>query len=188
MTVTRDDAASALREIDRAGRHSRTVFRYWLASPYFLLWGALWIAAGAVGALSPGNAGLGWAAADAAGILGTAWLAVRQSRSGAGEGGRARTLRSLGTGAALAAFIGLTLTVFAPVTGVEIQTFIVLLVAAVYAIAGCWFGLRYAVMGAALAGLAIAAFAFAPADLAYIVPVLGGGALILGGLWMRRPR
>lgn len=186
MTVTRNDAASALHEIDRAERQSLTLFGYSAGSPYLLLWGPLWIVAGAVGALSPGNADIGWAAVDAAGLAGTAWLVAVQSRRFGAESGRTGIFRFLGIAAVLAAFIALTLAVFAPVSGVEIQTFVVLLVAAAYALVGCRFGLRFAVVGAALAGLAVGAFYHAPAHAAYIVPLLGGGALILAGLWLRR--
>ena len=188
MTVTRDDAASALRDIDRAERRSLTLFNYTAGSPYLLLWGPLWIVAGAVGALSPGNAGIGWAAVDAIGLIGTAYLVVAQSRRFGEDGGRTGTYRFLAAAVVLAAFIALTLAVFAPVSGVEIQTFIVLLVAAAYALVGCWFGLRFAVVGAALSGLAVGALYHAPAHAAYIVPCLGGGALILAGLWMRWAR
>ncbi len=188
MSVTRDDAASALRDIDKAERQSLTLFQYRAGSPYLLLWGPLWIAAGAVGAISPENTGIGWAAADAVGLAGTAYLVVTQSRRFGEDGGRTGTVRFLGIAAILAAFIALTLAVFAPVSGVQIQTFIVLLVAAAYALVGCWFGLRFAVVGAALAGLAVGAFYHAPAHAAYIVPLLGGGALMLAGLWMRWAR
>lgn len=188
MTVTRDDAASALRDIDKAERRSLTLFQYSAGSPYLLLWGPLWIVAGALGALSPENAGIGWAAVDAVGLAGTAGLVVAQSRRFGKDGGRAAAYRFLGATLVLAAFIALTLALFAPVSGVEIQTFIVLLVAAAYALVGCWFGLLYAVVGAALAGFAVGAFYHAPAHAPYIVPLLGGGALILGGLWMRTAR
>ena len=188
MTVTRDDAASALHAIDRAERHSLTLFGYSAGSPYLLLWGPLWIVAGAVGALSPENAGLGWAAVDAIGLAGTAGLVIAQNRRFGEKGDRTGTWRFLGAVAVLAAFIAMTFAVFAPVSGVQIQTFIVLLVAAAYALVGCWFGLRFAAVGAVLAGLAVGAFYHAPAHAAWIVPLLGGGALILAGLWMRRAR
>ena len=188
MTVTKDDASSALRDIEKAERQSLTLFQYRAGSPYLLLWGALWTVAGAVGALSPQNVGLGWAVVDAIGLAGTACLVIGQSRRYRGKGDRTGTYRFLGIAVILAAFITLTLTVFAPVSGVEFQTFIVLLVAAAYGLVGCWFGLRFAVVGAALAGLAVGALFYAPAPAAYIVPLLGGGALILAGLWMRWAR
>ena len=186
MTVTRDDAAAALRNIDTAERRAQTAFGYRTGAPYLLLWGAVWIAAGAVGALSSGNAGLGWLAADIFGLIGTAYLVATQARRCSADGARGGIVRFVAMAAIVAAFIALTLSLFAPVSGVAVQTFIVLLVAAAYATLGCWFGLRFAAVGAALAALAACAFHLAPAHAALVVPLLGGGGLILAGLWMRR--
>ncbi len=186
MTTSKGDALSALNDIEATERRSRTLFGYGQASPYLLLWGALWIVAGAVGALSPGNSGFGWAAVDTVGIGGTVYLAVRQARRCGERGERLRLLRHVGTIVALAAFIGLTLMTFAPVSGAEVQMLVTLLVAAGYAVAGCWIGLRYAIIGVALGALAAGVFHLAPAQLPLILTMAGGGALILGGLWMRR--
>lgn len=188
MTVTRNDAATALHDVDSARRHSLTLFKYGLAGPYLLLWGVLWIVAGAVGALSPDNAGIGWLVVDIVGFAGTGYLIAIQSRR-YGEGdGRNRLFRSVATGAVLVAFVALTLSVFAPVSDVEVLMLITMVVAAIYAVAGCWMGARYAVVGAGLAALALGLFHLTPAHVPLMVPVLGGGALILGGLWMRSAR
>ena len=80
MTITRNDAATALRDADSASRRSLALFQYGLASPFLLLWGALWIVAGAVAALSPDNAGIGWLVVDIAGLAGTGILIAVQSR------------------------------------------------------------------------------------------------------------
>ena len=186
MTVNKDDALTALHDVESAERRSQTLFRYELASPYLLLWGALWIVAGAVGALSPANGNIGWTAVDAVGVLGSAWLIVRHARRCGERHERVLLLRYVATFAVLAAFVGLTLIIFAPVSAAEVLMLITLQVAAVYAIAGCWVGLRYAVVGVALAGLAIGVFHLVPAMLTLIVPFVGGGAIILSGLWMRR--
>ena len=118
MTVTRDDAAAALRHIDTAERRAQTAFGYRTGAPYLLLWGAVWIAAGAVGVLSPGHTG-GLHRADLVAVragLRDPRLLVRPAPR-RGRGG---------------------------------------------------------------------AFHFAPAHAALVVSLLGGGALILAGLWMRR--
>ena len=188
MTVTRNDAAAALHDVDSARRHSLTLFKYGLAGPYLLLWGVLWIVAGVVSALSPDNAGLGWLVVDIVGFAGTGYLIAIQSRR-YGEGdGRNRLFRSVATGAVLVAFVTLTLLVFAPVSDVEVLMLITMVVAAIYAVAGCWMGARYAVVGAGLAALALGLFHLTPAHVPLMVPVLGGGTLILGGLWMRSAR
>ena len=186
MSVTKDDARSALLDIETAERRSQTLFRYGLASPYLLLWGALWIVAGAVGALSPAHDYIGWCAVDAVGLIGSAYLVVRHVRRCREKDDRVRLLRYVGTVLVLMTFVGLMQMVFAPVSGAEILMLFTLLVAAVYTIAGCWAGLRYAAIGAALGGLAAGVFVAAPAYLHLIVPFAGGGALILGGFWMRR--
>ena len=38
MNVTKNDAETALRDADRTGEHSLTLFHYELTSPYLLLW------------------------------------------------------------------------------------------------------------------------------------------------------
>ena len=86
----------------------------------------------------------------------------------------------------MVAFVALTLAVFAPVSNVGALTFITLVVAAAYVIAGCWAGARYAVVGAVLAGVAIGLFHLAPDFVPVVVPFVGGGTPILGGVWMRR--
>ena len=186
MSVNKDDASSALHDVEATERRSRTLFGYGLASPYLLLWGALWIVAGAANALSTANVGIVWGAVDIAGFLGTAFLIVRHARRCGEPGDRVRLFRYVGSAAVLAAFIGLTLMIFAPISGGKVLMFFTLLVAAGYAIAGCWIGLRYAVVGVALGGLAVGVFVLAPTHLHLIVPLAGGGALILGGVWMRR--
>ena len=114
------------------------------------------------------------------------YLVVRYARRSGNRDDRVRLLRYLGTFAVLAAFVGLTLMVFAPVSSDEVLMLITLVVAAVYAVAGCWVGVRYAVVGVALAGLAVGVFHLAPEQLPLVVPFVGGGALILGGFWFRR--
>ena len=186
MSMSKDDAQSALHDIESVERRSRTMFGYGLASPFLLLWGALWIVAGAVGALSPANTGIGWIAVDIVGLAGTAYLIARHARRCGKGGERIRLVRHVATAVVLAAFIGLTLMVFAPVSGDAVNMFITLVVAAGYTIAGCWAGLRFAVVGVTLAGLAVGVFQLAPALVPLILPFAGGGAYILGGLWMRR--
>ena len=186
MSVSKDEASSALQDIEATERRSRTLFGYGLASPYMLMWGALWLIAGTVGAISPAHTGIGWSVVDMVGLVGNACLMIRQAWRCGERSERVRLLRYFGTGAVLVAFIGLTFMVFAPVTGIEILMLFTLLVAAGFTIAGCWSGLRYAAVGVALGGLAVGVFVLAPAYLHLIVPFAGGGALILGGLWMRR--
>ena len=188
MTVTRTDAENALHDVDSARRRSLTLFQYGLTSPFLLLWGALWAVAGVVSAVSPDNAGLGWLVVDVVGFAATGVLIAVQTRR-YGEGvGRDPMFRCMATGVVLVVFVSLTLSIFAPVTSVDALMLITLLVAAAYATAGCWAGGRYAVVGAVLAAFAVGLFHLAPSLVPVVVPFVGGGTLILGGLWLRRAR
>ena len=186
MNVTKTDAETALRDADRAAEHSQTLFHYEIASPYLLLWGILWIVAGMIGAISPENTGMGWLIVDTIGIIATGYLVTSDARRIDKDNVRNEGLRYGATVIVLTAFITMTFVVFAPVSGVEVQTFITILVAAIYMILGFWTGYRLAVIGTVLTVLVVSAFFYTPSQFPLMVSILGGGALILGGLWMRR--
>lgn len=96
MTITSTDAANALHDVDSARRHNLALFQYGLTSPFLLLWGALWIVAGAVCAISPDNADIGWLVVDVVGFATTGVLiAVQTHRYGEGVG-RDWMLRCMG--------------------------------------------------------------------------------------------
>ena len=186
MIPDRNDAAAALRAADTTGRRSRTLFGYGFASPYLLLWGVVWIAGGIAGILAPAHTAIGWAVADGAGLAGTGWLAARQARR-SGES-IAFMFRIFATASALAAYVVLTLIVLGPVTPSEALAFGALTVAAAYTVAGCWFGLRYAAVGALLAAATVGLHFLAPGWLEPILPFLGGAVLLAGGVWTRPAR
>ncbi len=186
MNITKDDAAAALRYAGQAGEHSQTLFNYEMASPYLLLWGVLWVIAGIVGVFSPQHTNIAWLIVNTVGIVATGYLVACDSRRIPKDSERSEGLRYGATVAVLTAFLTMTFLVFAPVSGVEVQTFITILIAAIYMILGLWTGYRLAVIGLVLAILVTSAFFYTPAQFPLMVSILGGAALILGGLWMRR--
>ena len=186
MALTKEEAALRLQDVEKVQRESQTLFQYQLASPHFVLWGVLWIIAGVIGALSPNHAGIGWIVVDGVGLVGSCYLVTNQVQRSGESGLRILMYRYLATIAVLVAFVTLTLIIFAPVAPVEVQTFITMLVAASYMIAGCWWGYRYAVVGAGLVIFASGSFFLAPVHVPLITALLGGSALVLGGFWMWR--
>ena len=186
MNVTKTDAETALRDAGQTAEHSQTLFHYELASPYLLLWGVLWIVAGIISVISPENTGIGWLIVDTIGIVATGYLVASDARRFDKVDVRNEGLRYGATVIVFGAFITMTFVVFAPVSGVESQTFITILIAIIYMILGLWTGYRLAVIGAILAVLVVSAFFYTPAQYPLMVSILGGVALILGGLWMRR--
>jgi len=191
MNVTRADAQAALREVDAATRQSRTHVGYQFASLALLLWGALWIGAGAISALWPDAAGAGWIAADVIGTVAMGCLVLRHARRFTGYQASgafrpsAEAIRFVVAAAVLAGFGAMTGLIFGPASATEIMAFITVVIAAIYMVVGLWTGLRLFAIGAVLAALVVSAFLIAPVQLPLIVSLLGGAALILGGLWMR---
>ena len=191
MNVSRTDAQAALQEVDSATRQSRTHLGYQFASLALLVWGALWIIAGVIGAIWPNAAGAGWIGIDVVGTVAMGYLVVRHARRFAGDGASgvfrpsAQAIRFGVTAAVLVGFAAMTALIFGPASATEIMAFITVVIAAIYMVIGLWTGLRLFVLGAVLAALVVSAFLIAPVQLPLIVSLLGGGALVLGGLWMR---
>jgi len=186
MSVTREEAENAMRDMDQARTQSQELYGYQEASPYFLIWGVLWIVAAVLTTLISGRDGLIWLTVDAVGLVVCTYICVVSARRYSGANGFVYGLRYGATAVAYALFIGMALAVFAPVSGEQILTFIVMLISVTYVVAGLWFGLRYAVVGLVIGVLAAVAFFFVPAYVTLIAAGLGGGTLILTGLWLRR--
>ena len=186
MKITKNDAESALRDAGKAEEQSLTLYHYELTSPYLLLWGILWIIAGIISALSPDNARMGWLIVDAIGIVASGYLVIGDARRLAKYNARSEGLRYMATVIVITVFLTMTFTIFNPVSGIQIQSFMTVLIATIYMIIGLWTGYRLTVIGAVLAVLVVSALFLAPAQFPLMVSILGGGALILGGLWMRR--
>lgn len=186
MSITKNEAETALRDAEKAEEHSLTLHHYEVASPYLLLWGALWIIAGIISVISPENAGTGWLIVDTIGIVATGYLVARDAQRFTKHSARSEGLRYIAAVVVMTVFLGMTFTIFNPVSGIQIQSFITVLIAAIYMIMGLWTGYKLTVIGAILAVLVVSALFLAPAQFPLIVSILGGSALIAGGLWMRR--
>ena len=185
MNITKNEAEAALRDVGETGEYSLSLFHYEITSPYLLLWGALWIIAGIVSVLSPHNTGTGWLVVVIIGIIATGYLVAGDARRFAKNNAKGEGLRFLATVAVLAVFLTMTFVVFAPVSGVEIQTFITILIASIYMILGFWTGKLLSAIGADLAILVVIAYFFLPAHFPLIVSILGGVTLIIGGVMLR---
>ena len=63
--------------------------------------------------------------------------------------------------------------------------FVPMLMAAIYMVMGLWLGWRYSAIGGALAVLTLGGFFLLPVHFLLWMAFVGGGALILTGLWLR---
>lgn len=192
MIISKQDAADALDVIQSSEHRVREQKGYREASPFFVLWGVVWIVANAATELAPRVADRVWMVGIAAGVVLTVVLAVLQSRrrsrlhvytasERAAIGRKAAML-----GVTLWAFFPAMLSVLWPLSHQQNNAFISLTWAFIYMASGAWLGMRMFVTGA-LTAIAVLVGFFLVKDHYFLwMAVFGGGSLLLGGLWLRR--
>jgi len=178
MTMSPQDATAALRDIDAAQARSATLRDYQGAAPHYLIWGVVWAVGYGLTDFMPDHGYAIWAALVPLGIAAGFLVNWRASPSFAWRYGALAL--------AILLFFAATFFVMGPVTGKQIAAFIPLFVALTYVMRGIWMGPRYAVAGIAVAALTLIGFVWLSSHFLLWMAAVGGGALILAGLWMRK--
>jgi hypothetical protein len=179
MALSPQEAAQALNDIDRTQRHSALLRGYARGAPHVLLWSVLWAVGYGLTYLMPARGGAIWAVI--VGIGAVAGIAVLFRTRGSVPAWRYGAACGI-----LAAFSIATLTVLRPVNSMQVAAFVPLVVAMAYALGGLWFGLRFVIAGLALAALTLAGYFLLRDYFLLWMAVVGSGALLLAGLWLRR--
>jgi len=181
--VTRKDADTALREIDAVMERSARALGYKSASPHLLIWGVIWILGYGAPVIGLALNGLHWPVLVAIGVLASIVIGVREDRRSSGRA----NWRPPATIAAVTAFIVALFTVMPPETSHQLGSFFPLLVALAYGLLAIWTGgVRIGLVGLLVGAASLYAFHFQPGHLDLLMAIIGGGGLILGGLWLRR--
>jgi hypothetical protein len=182
MSVTPNEAQHTLREITQTARRSSAAYSYYMSAPHLLLWGVIWILGYGLSYWRPQLWEV-WPLLCAAGIPGSVTIGIRmKARQGA-----VRDLRPIATVVAVTLFIGSLLAIL-PAFAVERSAgaFFPILVALYYALIGIWTrAAQMLILGVALAALTLAGFFLLPSSFPLWMAIVGGGGLILGGLWLR---
>jgi 4-hydroxybenzoate polyprenyltransferase len=197
MSLSPDQATSVLQDLAAVESHSQRVFAYREASPHLMLWGVLWaVGYGATG-VTPQHRTAIWIAMLAIGsaggfLIGLRTAVQRDARADAlADPTRRRAVARLrarfgGIWLIGFAFIAAALAMMWPCSPRQVGAFIPLVVAAGYAVLGLWCGLRFVLVGAVLAVLTLGGFFLLPTQFALWMAAVGGGALVLGGSWLRQ--
>lgn len=181
MPIPQQEAAGALHDVERAERRSAIAYGYQKVSPHLIMWGVIWIIGYATSYLRP-HWSATWLVLAPAGMLASFWISHRRTR----QGSRALGWRYGATAVAIFLFITALFAIMPPKSGEQVGAFFPLLVALYYAIFGVWRdAARMAVLGLALGALTVAGFFWLPQFFLLWMAGVGGGALILGGLWLR---
>ena len=190
MSMSRDEAVAALHEVEAAQTRTHLARAYTIGSPYLILWGVIWIVGyGLTGLAPPRSLNAIWLGLVALGVAAGVFLSIRQ-RARIRVAGQAMTVQAWRwwTGsAAIACFSIASYAVMRPSTSAQYQVYPALVVSLAYMLAGTWRLTRYLWIGAAVFILSLIGFFFLAPWLPYWMAAVGGGGLVLGGVWLRQP-
>jgi len=181
MTLTQADATAALRDAEAMEHRSARLRGYQSASPHLIIWGIVWAVGYAASYLEPAWTNTIWLVLVAVGTAGSIAAGMADGRKGV----RAEGLAVLG--ATFVVFIAGTFVVMQPHDPRQPAAFFPLVVAAGYAIMGALGATRMLIIAAALAALTIGGFLELGNLFLPWMAVVGGGGLVLGGVWLRQP-
>lgn len=181
MTISKQEAHAALTEAENAARRSREIYGYSRSAPYCFIWGATWfLGYMAQAVLTDAQTVWTWPAVLIAGAGASALVGLSQKRRGARSMDKVWLLFVV-----IYAFSFSLFAILRP-SALQIGAYWPLLCAALYAGAGLWGGVRYVVVGAALAVLTLFGFFELRGHFFALMAIAGGGSLVLTGLWLRR--
>jgi hypothetical protein len=183
MSLTPTEAASALRDIEDTGRRSGQAFGYRTSAPHLIIWGLVWVIGYSGSDLVPRYNNVTWLTVVALGTIASlvaGTVVGKANRSDRKNEGWRYGLLIL----VFWVFLIGTAAIMHP-DAREQGAFIPLVIAAIYAGVGLWAGMRYILLGTAVAALTLFGFFEIQQHFALWMAAVGGGGLIVAGLWMR---
>jgi hypothetical protein len=178
MALSPREAAEALQSIASTESRSATLHGYREAAPHLVLWGVLWVIGYGLTHAMPTRAAAIWGMIVVLGLAADTLTMFRKD-------GRSAASCFVAIAATLAVFCIATFAIMAP-SGRQVAAFIPLVIAASYVTGGIWLGNRYIVAGIAVAVLTLGGFFLLREYFLLWMAVVGGGALLLAGLWLSR--
>ncbi|HEY1750960.1 MAG TPA: hypothetical protein VGG29_06835 [Caulobacteraceae bacterium] len=183
MTITKDAAAQALGEVEAARGRMVEARSYANASPFLIIWGAVWMFADlAIQFAPPSLANYAWPAGILVGTVASIAASFTLPRRADG----AKGWRAFGLWGVIAGFFVALFLVIPVTSGVEIHSIFGIVFGFLYMGFGLWMGWRVIALGAALVALTLIGFYEVRAWYGLYMGLVSGGALILGGLWLRK--
>ena len=186
MTLSQTEAADALATIEATAARTKQLSGYRKASPFLILWGAIWACGFSVDDLAPQIARISWLALDLLGFLGTFGLIVMgrhrmRERISNGFAWRALAITMISLMFGFATFMLLR-----PRDAMAGMAFAGLLTGTIYAMIGIFVGSRWLITGLGLLALTFLGYFALSAHYGLWMAWICGGGLILAGLWLRR--
>jgi hypothetical protein len=181
MPVSPAEAKDTLRDISATARASSTFYGYRTAAPHLILWGILWFVGYGASYFRPAWSFV-WPVVVIVGVIGSFWFGRQSSKTKSSV----CAWRYAGTSLAIYLFIAAIFAIMQPRSDAQVGAFFPILVALFYSLIGIWTrGIRMIVAGVVIAALTLGGFFWLPQIFPLWMALVGGGALILGGFWLR---
>jgi hypothetical protein len=189
MNVTRDEAAKALGDIDKATSKVIELKGYHHGGPHFIVWGFVWLFANTITQFWPQYANIAWLSLLGLGMVSSTVLGILQARSvkpGAASSMGASFGRKMGmTSGVMFVFIFCLMLISRPESNREANAMISILFPFLYMCGGIWAGWRLFAIGFVTAAAILIGFFYVKEWFDLWMGVFAGGSLIAGGLWLR---
>ena len=190
MNVTRDEAAQALADIDKANSRIIELKGYHHGAPFFIVWGLVWLIANSSSQFWPEYQKWVWPGSAIAGVVISTVLGMAQSRRAAPGSAQADKNRRIGSRTGLmfcvaAGFIISIMLITQPESADEGNAMVSIFFPFAYMAAGLWLGWRLFAIGLVTAIAILIGYFYVKDYFDIWMGVFGGGSLIAGGLWLR---
>ena len=189
MNVSREEAAQALKDIDRASDRIVQLKGYHHGAPFFILWGLVWLFANTLSQFQPELRNWAWGIGIATGVVLSTVIGVTQARRITPDGARAlnaRIGRRIGmTAGIMLVFIFLITSIAKPESSRDVNTIISIFFPFIYMAAGVWAGWRLFAIGLVTTAAILAGYFWVQDYFDLWMGAFAGGSLIAGGLWLR---
>lgn len=190
MNVTREEAAKALADIDKASDRVFQLQGYHHGAPYFIIWGLVWLAANSASYVLTDAARYAWPIALAFGFVASMIVGILQSRKwpkGKTASAAERRLGSrMGMTAGIVMLFIVCITLIAqPTDSREINAMISIVFPFLYMAGGIWAGWRLFAIGLVTGAAIIFGYFWLAEHFELWMGLFGGGSLIAGGIWLR---
>jgi len=180
MTISKEQAAAALRDLRTTQDRSSSLYKYAKASPHLALWGCVWMLAYGLTDAFPTKAGQVWLIADCIGAALSIYIVLVHQRAASAAG---RLLASILT---IVAFAITVFCILPPDSGKQVSALIPMIVATIYVLFGIWHGRRLVVTGFLIAACTMFGFFFLQSHFNAWMAVVGGTSLILTSVWLKQ--
>ncbi|HEV7692027.1 MAG TPA: hypothetical protein VGO52_14420 [Hyphomonadaceae bacterium] len=188
MNVTRDEAAKALADIDKATDKVIELKGYHHGAPHFIVWGFVWIFANTITQFWQQYTAHAWISLLAVGMISSTVIGILQGRNAkpAASSMPPGTSRKMGmTSGIVFAFIFCMMWIAQPESDRQANAMISIIFPFLYMCGGIWAGWRLFAIGLFTAAAILFGFFYVKEWFDLWMAVFAGGSLLAGGLWLR---